>query len=112
MATDPDHGDGERVDGDLEGEHDCVLGGEADKRRRPTGQTERFPALFDDQAGGDEVTDEPADAAARQAGALAEPLRDSGPSACSARTSALRLARRTLSLRCPLSPPCPPPTPP
>jgi hypothetical protein len=43
-----------------------------DERRRPAGQAERFPALLDDQARRDEVTDESADAAARQTGALTE----------------------------------------
>ncbi len=72
LTADPDDGHGEGVDGDLESQHDGPPGNEAHEWRRTTGQTERFPALLDDQTGRCEIADQPPDAAAGQAGALAE----------------------------------------
>ena len=70
----------------------------------PARQTQRLPSLLDDEAGRDEVADEPADAAAGEAGALAElGARQRSRRRAAPAPARLRLARRMLSLRCPLS---------
>ena len=68
-----DDGHGEGVDGDLERQHDGAAAGRGGRAAtgRP-GRPSDSPALLDDESGGDEVADEPADAAAGQPGALAE----------------------------------------
>ncbi len=104
LSAHPDHGHGEGVDGDLERQDDGAFGLEPHDRRRAAGQPQRLPRAS---------TTSPA--ATRSPTSRRIPLRvspvrspsserDSGPSAWSTWTSALRLARRMLSLRCPLSP--------
>ena len=68
VSADPDERDGERVDGDLEGQHGGVLGVGSDERRRAAGRPERSGPLLRDQAGRDELDDEPTDRAPGEAG--------------------------------------------
>ena len=68
LAAQADHGDGERIDGDLEGQDDRALGVQPDERRRPAGRAERRRALLGHETGVDELADEAADRAPGQAG--------------------------------------------
>ncbi len=68
LAAEPDEGDRQRVDGDLEGEDGGILRVGADQRRRPAGRPERRGPLLRDEVGGDELADEAADRAPGEAG--------------------------------------------
>ena len=68
VAAESDERDGERVDRDLEGQDDRVLGVRADERRRAAGVPSGAARSSDDEVGRDELADEPADRAPGEAG--------------------------------------------
>ena len=88
---------------DLEREDDPPLGGRVDDGEGTPRDAEGDGALLVGKVGGDELADEPADGTASQPGARDESDRARGPCTCSSRTIAERLARRTVSLRSPMS---------
>ena len=75
LAAQSDHGRRERIDGDLEGQHDAARRVEADDGRRSAGRAVRSGALLGDEVGRGQLTDEAADRAARQTG----PRHELGP---------------------------------
>ena len=91
VTTEPDDRHRQRVDGDLQGQHDSAVGIEAHERGRLTGRPEQLAAPLDDQTGGHQLAHEPADGAAGQTGALRPAPTASGPSVCKACTSAVEV---------------------
>ena len=68
LAAQADLGGGERIDGDLEGQDDRILGVHPDQGRRSPGRAQRGGALLGHEAGVHELADEAPDRAPGEAG--------------------------------------------
>jgi hypothetical protein len=68
LATEPDRSHGQRVDLDLEREHDCAIGVRSDERRGPARRAGRRTWRLTNETDIRQLTDEIADRAPGQAG--------------------------------------------
>ena len=72
LAADRNGGDGQRVDGDLQGQDDAAARAGPDERRRTSGRALGGAALLGDEAGEGQLADEAANRAAGQSRARSE----------------------------------------